>query len=221
MANPYQFELQDYQTSLEQFARPARQYRHDAAGYNTALTDYNGKVKGYNTAATTFNDSFYRDASGNQAGLVNGQWTTNSPANKVGYGLYTDPTNTSQQLLRKAGTEAENVTGTFRGTGSRRVVDIPGIGPIKVSKLQSSGYILPDFGGVKQNQQITFQRANYSAAPVSPGEFTQTAPVAPVAPVAPEGTLSQMQGGATASQALTAAERGGLISDVIQGRGVR
>lgn len=229
MANPYQLDLQDYQSALEQFARPARIYKKDANAYNTALTDYQGKVKGYNASATAFNDTFYRDPSGAQAGMVGGQWTGNAPANKVGYGLYTDPTNTGQQFLRKpdAGTEDVKATMVVRGPapqwgmGPMRGVAIPGVGWFTVDALPVKGYIAPDLTGVMHNQAIVIQKAKYTDAPVSPGEFTQKAPVAPVAPVAPEGALSQMQGGPSASQALSANERGGLISDVIQGRGVR
>jgi hypothetical protein len=237
MANPYQLDLADYQSALEQFARPARIYKKDANAYNTALTDYQGKVKGYNATATAFNDTFYRDPSGAQAGMVGGQWTGNAPANKVGYGLYTDPTNTGQQFLRKPDAGGEKVSGVlstappvtmyFTGALSRepepspRMVNIPGVGSIPIDSLASSGYVIPDLTGVNDGQKIVLQKANFSAAPVSPGEFTQKTPVAPVAPVAPEGTLSQMQGGPSASQALSANERGGLISDVIQGRGVR
>ena len=240
MANPYQLDLQDYQSALEQFARPASIYKKDANAYNTALTDYQGKVKGYNASATAFNDTFYRDPSGAQAGMVGGQWTGNAPANKAGYGLYTDPTNTGQQFLRKPDAIAETIKApistrvdtpppqlagtlftTYVPNPPVRIVAIPGVGPVPVDSVMSYGYLAPDLTGVKDGQQIVLQKAKYTDAPVSPGEFTQKAPVAPVAPVAPEGTLSQMQGGPSASQALTAAERGGLISDVIQGRGVR
>lgn len=199
-------------------------YRNDVDAYQRALETYRRKVQGYNTQATAFNDSFYRDAQGQQAGRVGGTFTQNMPGDRAGFALYTDPTNTSNQFLRRATstTDAGAATAQNWGRGNTRFY-LPGGAEFSIfgnnsgqlqNELLSRGYVAPaafDFNALRAHGRTNFglQQAQFSAAPTAPDEFKQRAP---------EATFSQMR--RLDEPTLAQAERG-LIGEVMQGRGLK
>lgn len=187
-------------------------YELDQENYANAVAKYTRDASRFNKKAEAFNSSTFKDANGAQAGMVNGQWTGNTPGDLTGYGLWATPD--GQRLLRKAESvqDAGQATMSAYGRGGRYLVLPDGrrISPDQKTLL-ANGYLGTALPAWQQGAKVNLQTGTFSA---NPGTFTETRPDAP------EATVSQAKG-QTASDVISAAQRGGLISDVLASRGVR
>jgi hypothetical protein len=186
-------------------------YALDQQNYADAVAKYQQHASHFNRQATAFNNTIYKDPNGAQAGMVNGQWTGNTPGDLTGYGLWT--TSDGQRLLRTAQNvqDAGQATMTAYGRGGRGLVLPNGqrIG-LDQKSLVAAGYLgtaLPTFSN---GAKVALQTGTFTA---DPGKFTETQPVAP------EATVSQ-QAGATPADVISQNQRG-LISEVLASKGVR
>ena len=199
-------------------------YLNDVDAYQRALDQYQRQVRGYNNQAQVFNDSFYRDAQGQQAGVVGGTFTQNMPGDRTGYGLYTDPTNTANQFLRKPTSTADVGPAVVQNLGRGNVrVYMPNGGGEFITKwndqaalqkqIMQRGYVAPssfNFDSLRGGRQnLALQQAQFTDAPEAPDEFKQRAP---------EATFAQQR---RASEPTLAQSELGLISEVMRGGGLK
>jgi len=183
--------------------------------YKNSVDAYQRAFDIYQRRANAFNNSFYRDAQGNQAGLVNGVATSNTPSDISGYSYYADPTNPNNKFLRKpTGSVAETAQLANQGRATRgitlpngEVVSFASNKPsVADNALLQRGYLAPNIGFDKPNGPLQLQKAQFTDAP---SEFRQTAPTATY------GQLRQM------GQPTMAQQEAGLISEVLGSRGLR
>lgn len=178
----------------------------------------------YGNSLKAVDNSLWKDAEGNAAGLIGGRATGNMPkTTPEGYGLWTD--DKGQQLLRKPqGYETVQATyspASWDENGSTPAMyNINGVAKSE-DELRQAGYKLPTA------EQIAASRPQYdgegnltkpaTALNLEAPTFYEPMKNAPPVPVAPSATVSQAKGGGGGM----AAQERGLIGEVLAGKGAR
>lgn len=179
----------------------------------------------YGNSLKAVDNTLWKDAEGNAAGLIKGRATGNMPGTTPeGYGLWKDAE--GQRLLRKAQgyktVQATYSPGYSDESGNTEPAMYTINGKSKTEdELRQAGYKLPTA------EQIAASRPQYdesgnvikpaTALNLEAPTFYEPMKNAPPVPVAPSPTVSQAKGGGGGM----AAQERGLIGEVLAGKGAR